>query len=373
MGGTMMNTDIHSSQIIFYGNRSNSIAEQKGNLGLAYPCTKFFIPQMQNTIANRDTLLKKLDFILSKKLSLVLSPAGYGKTTMLSSWIYKRDYKSNVLWITLDTRDDSLYSFWHCIIFGLYKQMDSCFEDCMNLFYAYSLYPIESIVNLLINSLAKVNNDILIVLDDFHYIQNIDILSSMKSFINRIPRNTHIILVSRYMPDIPISKLIIQDEVIELTIDDLKLSIDEIGDLLNNRLNLCLNDLEIKDLYCHTEGWITPIKLVADSLMKNPERRGIIEHLNSSYKCLDDFLFDEILNEYPAEVQHFLLKTSILETLNPALCNYILNMDNTGKILVNLMNNHLFIFSLDSNEENFRYHSLFAEILRKRLSSNILI
>lgn len=362
-----MNLNNNSTQIYFMENKSDLITRQNENLNLVYPYTKFTIPLMQSTITVRKSLLSKIDHALSKKLTIIYAPAGYGKTTMVSSWIHNRNYKDKVLWITLDQREDSLYSFWHCITLGLYNQSGKEFVDCLKLFNAYSIYPIESIINLLVNSLVKIEKDILIVFDDFQNIKNNEILNSIKSFLNLIPNNTHVLLISRNKPKLVLSKLKIWDEVLELSINDLKFSVEEIKSFINNDLNLRLDDSEINELYDHTEGWITPIKLVATSLIHNPNKRGIVEHLTSSYKCLDEFLFDEIIQEYPTEIQEFILNTSLLDTMNVSLCNYFMEINNSNEILGMLLNNHLLIFKLDSSQNSFSYHGLFADILRNRM------
>ncbi|MDF2530528.1 MAG: ATP-dependent transcriptional regulator, MalT-like, LuxR family, partial [Clostridia bacterium] len=172
----MLTTNRNSSQVIPIDNHNDLIIKQKENMSMIYPDTKFSIPRMQTAIVEREPLLKELDKMLYKKMSIIHAPAGFGKTTMVSNWIYNRNYNEDVLWITLDNRDDSVYHFWLCFTYGLYSKMSSQFEDCLNLFYSYTLYPIESIVNLLVNSLTKVNKEILIVLDDFHNIQNLETL-----------------------------------------------------------------------------------------------------------------------------------------------------------------------------------------------------
>lgn len=357
----------NSPKVIFLDNKYDFLINQKENIDLIYPCTKFLIPGVQPNIIKRESLLRKLDISVSKKLTIVHSPAGFGKTTIISKWVHDRKYNNRVLWITLDNRDEDIYNFWHCITFGLFNQMKNEFEECLNLFNAYSLYPIEAIINLLVNSLDKINKEIFIILDDFHNIYNSELIDSLRLFLSRMPMNTHILVLSRNKPYIALSKLKILDELHEISLEDLKFSNVETEDLLNNKLNLGLNDLELKDLHNRTEGWIAAIKLAATSFESNPKRMGIIEHLNSSYQCLSEFLFDEIIYNYPIEIQEFIIKTSVLETLNTSLCNYIMNIKNSNEILESLMHNQLFIFSLDTNHENYRYHGLFADILRNKL------
>lgn len=363
----MTSTIKNESQVIFLNNKGDLLNQQVENISLRYPCTKFSIPPMQTTIAERATLLRKLDQTLFKKMSIANAPEGFGKTTIVSNWIYNRNYNDNTLWITLDSRDNNIYNFWHCITYGLFNQMHSQFEDCLNLFNAYSLYSIESIVNSLVNSLAKASKEILIVLDDFHNIKDTDLLNSLRFFLKHLTNNTHIILITQYKPNLQLFKLTIWDEILELSIDDFKFSIEETEDFLNNKMSMSLNDLELNDLYSRTAGWIIAIKLTAASLKRNPDKKGIMEHLNNCYKCLSEFLFDEIISEYSIEIQEFIIKASLLEILNVSLCNYVMFRKDSDKVFKNLIDNQIFIYSLDNSETGYRYHNLFAEILRSKL------
>jgi LuxR family maltose regulon positive regulatory protein len=363
----MLNAKENSSQIIVIDNKDDLVIKQKENMNMIYPDTKFSIPRMQTKIAERELLLKELDKTFYKKVLIIHAPAGFGKTTMVSNWIYKKNYIDDVLWITLDKRDDSEYHFWHCIAYGLHNQMHSQFKDCLKLFNSYSRYPLESIVNLLVNSLAKVNKQILIILDDFHNIQNKDTLHSFRLFLNCIPQNTHILLLSRCKPNLSLSKLRMWDEILELSMEDFQFSIDEVEDFLNNKLNLGLNNYELKDLYNRTEGWITAIKLTAASLKKKANKNGIIQHLSDSYRWLEEFLFDEIISNFSLEVQEFIIKTSCLETLNAPLCNHVMKKSDSDQVFKYLMSSQMFIFSLDRSGNSYRYHSLFAHLLRDKL------
>ncbi|MDF2531090.1 MAG: LuxR family transcriptional regulator, partial [Clostridia bacterium] len=170
-------------------------------------------------------------------------------------------------------------------------------------------------------------------------------------------------------------KLRMWDEILELSMEDFQFSMDEIEDFLNKKLNLGLNNHDLLDLYNRTEGWITAIKLTAASLKKNVNKSGIIEPLSDSYRGLDEFLFDEIISEFSLEIQEFIIKTSCLEILNVPLCNYVMKRNDSDQILQYLVNSQMVIFALDSSEYSYRYHNLFAELLKGKLRlkySNIL-
>lgn len=328
--------------------------------------TKFVIPKKKCKIILREKVLKKLDEALNTKLTIISAPAGSGKTTSVISWIYSRELENNVIWISLDERDDKIDVFWSSFITAIKKFKDS--KDEKNDFQDNQEISIESIVDVVLNSISSINDNLIFVIDDFHFVEDKDILMEIKHFIDGIFDNVHIIITSRSKTNINVSKLRLDGEVTEIDMRDLNFSLKETSEFLNENMEIRVSKESIKRLNEATEGWIAGIQIAALSMNGRKDISEIEEKFSGNNEYIQDYFCEEILNDKSEEIKEFLLKTCILDELNADLCNAVICKKNSQQILEELCDMNLFIDKLDYDGKSFRYNKLFREFLMSKLN-----
>lgn len=324
------------------------------------PYTKFSIPYANSFKINRENIDSKLDEAMKKKLTIVSAPAGYGKSTAVSNWVLGKKDNVNFIWVALDKEDNEASSFWHNIIYSISQKENSA------LYEKIPSFSIEAIINFLINHLSEASSEYVIILDDFHNINCDRISRSLDYFLTYLPENLHCIILSRHFPALSISKMTLEDHVLRIGAKDLRFSHEEIRTFLNKMMDLKLSDEEVRSLETKTEGWIAALKIAALSLKNCSDKSAFINSFSSN-RNLSQYLFEEIINWQEAEVKEFLIKTSILKSLNKSICDKLTGFDNSEDILEALENDQLFIINLDENKTNYRYHHLLSDVLIKLL------
>jgi len=303
---------------------------------------------------------------LSGKLTLVSAPAGYGKTTLLAEWI--NQLANPVGWISLDTQDNDLRRFISYLIASL-----KCIDIQINekIFLAVKEQDLEKIsdfISALINQVSSSSKPVYLVLDDFHRIDNHEIHQTITYLLENLPHNMHLVIATRSDPLLRVAKLRAQGDLVEIRADDLRFTPEEVAQYLNVSMDLRLPLGDIAILTEKTEGWIVGIQLAAIALRKNPDKQLFIRNFAGDDHYIADYLLDEALNHQPEHVQKFLLQTSILDRLSAALCNAVTGRSDSLEILSELTQANLFLVPLDDKGDWYRYHHLFADLLRRRLN-----
>ncbi|MCE5207136.1 MAG: LuxR C-terminal-related transcriptional regulator [Chloroflexi bacterium] len=330
--------------------------------------TKLEKPQIAARLVDRNRLTKILSSSLKSKVSLVVAPAGYGKTTLLGEWISKR-LPSNwrVAWVSLDSYDNRVVRFWSYITKALQQIYPKLKINFQQLNQSQSDLENYSYLNLIINEISASTHSICLVLDDYHLITDDSIHRSLSYFIEHQPRNFHLVISSRTMPPIPLSRLRALGQLVEVSTSDLSFTQEEVNVFLANVMGLVLEHDQVVFLANATEGWIAGLKLAALSMHGNKDLHKLATDLDSDYGHIFDFLIEEVLNNQDIETREFLLKTSVLSEFSGPLCNVVLERSDSQQILNQIALNQLFTVSLDKNQNWYRYHHLFAETLRKLL------
>ena len=233
------------------------------------------------------------------------------------------------------------------------------------------LLSIEAILTSLINDLSEQDSEFVLVLDDFHLIQSRPIQSAVAYFIDHLPSQAHLVIATRIDPRFPLSRLRARNKVLELRMDDLRFSVPEIGEYLNQVMGLDLSQDDLFALETRTEGWIASLQMTALSLKHAADPKGFIRAFSGSNRYIMDYLVEEVLDLQSEDVQNFLLQTSILERLNGSLCDAVCAGARAGQgqeMLEVLERSNLFIIPLDEERHWYRYHHLFASLLRARLA-----
>ena len=327
--------------------------------------TKLHIPPAGNNTVHRSELFEKLNTGLSRKLILISAPAGFGKTTVVSDWIEQN--KIPTAWFSIDKADNDPVEFLNYIIAGIQSIHSTFGQSAITLLNSPNKPSNQSIVSLLINDLLQIKLNFLLVLDDFHLITNRDILELVTFLLERIPGNIHIVILSRSDPALSISKLRSQHQLIEIRSSDLGFSVNDISILFNKKLKLKLSIEDANLLETKTEGWIAGLQLTALSMQGREDTSKFIQDLKGDNSYIMDYLMEEVLKIQPEDIKEFLLQTSILEQMSAPLCNTVLNRNDSQQILEILKKNNMFVIPLDDERNWYRYHHLFADLLKQRL------
>jgi LuxR family maltose regulon positive regulatory protein len=326
--------------------------------------TKLHIPPAGNNVVHRSGLFEKLNSGLSRKLILVSAPAGYGKTTLLSDWIIQN--KIPAAWLSLDNGDNDPAVFLSYVISGIQSIHKEFGQSALRLLNSPNSPSVESIAGLLINEIIDIDQNFLLVLDDFHLINSDEVSKLVTYLLDHIPGNIHIVILTRSDPALSVSRLRSQHQLVELRSSDLSFSVNDISILFNKRLKLGLSVDDVYSLESKTEGWVAGLQLTALSMSGREDISGYINDLKRDNRYIMDYLIEEVLKIQTDEIKEFLLQTSILEQMSAPLCNAILNRNDSQLILEALERNNMFVIPLDTERTWYRYHHLFADLLKQR-------
>jgi LuxR family maltose regulon positive regulatory protein len=330
--------------------------------------TKLYIPQPQTNHVPRPHLIQRMNEGAGRKLTLVVAPAGFSKTSLLGQWIAQTDRA--VAWISLDDNDNEIARFLSYFILALQKIDEEVGVEPLAVLQASQSPEIDTLLAMLVNELSALEGSFSLILDDYHAITNPEIHESLHFLLDHSPPNLHLIIAGRADPFLPISRYRARGELVELRMEDLRFSSDEAAQYLNQVQHLGLSEGDVLALDSRTEGWISGIHLAALSLQGHKAPSQFIAELTGDDRYIIDYLVDEVLSQRPSGTQDFLLKTSILERMNPGLCDAITG-ETDGKQLLNALEQaNLFILPLDNRRYWYRYHRLFADMLRQRLEEN---
>ena len=328
--------------------------------------TKLHIPLAGNNIVHRSELFEKLNAGLSRKLILISAPAGFGKTTIVSDWIDQN--KIPTAWFSLDNGDNDPAVFLSYIISGIQSLQPTFGEGALKLLNSPNAPSVESIASLLINEILDINKNFLLVLDDFHLIKSNEVLKLVTYLLEHVPGNIHIVILTRSDPAIAVSRLRSQHQLVELRSADLSFSANDISILFNKKLKLGLSVDDVYSLETKTEGWIAGLQLTAISMQGRENLSGFIQDLKGDNRYILDYLMEEVLKIQTDDIKEFLLQTSILEQMSASLCNAVLSRNDSQVILESLEKDNMFVIALDEERNWYRYHHLFADLLKQRLN-----
>lgn len=327
--------------------------------------TKLYIPAPSPNTVSRPRLCERLDQGLAGKLTLVAAPAGFGKTTLLSYWIQR--CSQAFAWVSLDETDNDPSIFWVYVVKALQRACEGFDQVVLASFNPLQLPAVPTLVTSLINDLSANQQKIVLVLDDYHIISNTEIHKQIVFLINNLPSQLHIILSTRANPPLPLAQLRAKSQLSELRVDDLRFTLQEATTFLNKILELGLSSTDIGTLDERTEGWAAGLQLAALSMRGRADRQAFITAFSGSHHFVLEYLTEEVINQSSEAQRHFLLQTSILDSFCAPLCNQVLGIIDSASQLSEIQRSNLFLVSLDDERIWFRYHHLFADLLKNRL------
>ncbi|MCE5207450.1 MAG: LuxR C-terminal-related transcriptional regulator [Chloroflexi bacterium] len=334
--------------------------------------TKITIPQIPPEFVYRSRLTERVNRGVMGPLTLLLAPAGYGKTNLLIEWTKQTNHP--IAWLNIDYDDNDLNRFFRYLIGALQTLEPGLGEEAMDFIQSTRGSGLEVGLTLLINEISALPKEIILVLDDFHTLENSTILEGLSFLLRQLPHNMHLVIASRSEPALDLAFLRAKGRVIELEMEDLRFTVDEAALFFKNAMGQQLPPEIIRMLEKRTDGWITGLQMAAISLRHQTDPNTLLANLQGDAHFLVDFLAEEVLDRQPEDIRQFLLRTSILEILNGSLCEAVVMPEaqpGYGAVMLNRLEKaNLFITALDEKHEWFRYHNLFADFLRHILKTN---
>lgn len=388
--------------------------------------TKLYIPHPRPGLVPRLRLLTQLEAALRGPLTLLTAPAGWGKTSLLSSWyataaaVAARDHDASsepVAWVSLDAGDNDPIRFWTYILTALGTAHPGVADEALARLRSPQPPPIELVLTLLLNKLAALETDTVLILDDYHSIQAKAVHASVDFLLDHLPPRCHLVLAAREDPPLPLARRRAQGTVIELRATDLRFTPEETAELLTATLGTPLSDNVVRTLEVRSEGWVAGLQLAALSLrgQSREQAEAVVAAFAGSNRHIVDYLVEEVLARQPPEMQTFLLRTAVVDRFCAPLCEALLADPEDGEaspddrperkslpaasahpdavvsstpvaaggdrtsgaasptiralhaILEQVERANLFLIPLDDERHWYRYHLLFAEALRSRL------
>ncbi len=336
--------------------------------------TKLFIPANRPELVSRSRLIEQLNRGLHRKLTLISAPAGFGKTTMVTDWLQSQgdDASSPFLigWLSLDEEDNDLVRFLTYLITALNRIPGLETEigvGALQMAQASQPPPPQTILTAVINEIAMITNKIVLVIDDYHLIDSKLVHDALIFLLENLPPQLHLVITTREDPPIQISRLRTRGQLNEFRAIQLRFSTAETYEFLNEIMELDLAAEDIAALEKRTEGWVAGLHLAAISMQGRTDKDNFIKSFTGSHHFVIDYLVEEVLIQQPEHIRDFLLKTSILDRLTGSLCDTITGQENGQATIEALERANLFIVSLDNERLWYRYHHLFADLLRQRL------
>jgi LuxR family maltose regulon positive regulatory protein len=329
--------------------------------------TKLYVPHARAKGVSRPRLIEQLNEGLQRKLTLISASAGSGKSTLVSEWVTRGEQP--VAWLSLDEADNEPTRFLAYVIAALQTIMPKIGERVSGLLQSHQPPSTESILTSLLNEIATLPDHFILVLDDYHVVDAKSVDQALTFLLEHLPPQMHLVIVTREDPPLPLARLRARGQLTELRATDLRFTPSEAAEFLNQVMGLNLSAEDIDALEARTEGWIAGLQLAAISMQGHKDVTGFIKSFTGSHHFVLDYLVEEVLQQQSESVQTFLLRTSILDRMCGPLCDAVLLDPSAAgqQTLEYLEHANLFIIPLDNERRWYRYHHLFAELLRQRL------
>ncbi|HEX3643902.1 MAG TPA: AAA family ATPase, partial [Ktedonobacteraceae bacterium] len=326
--------------------------------------TKFFVPVATGMLISRPRLMSLLQASLKYPLTLVSAPAGFGKTMLLSTWTQSLPANNPaVAWVSLDEEDNDPQIFWTYVLSALSDQHPERFSWLLKYLQSPEAPPLKDVLTTLSNLLLNSTEHVVLILDDYHVITEKEVHTTLSYLVEHLPAQMHIIVSTRADPSLPLSQLRARGQLLEVRTDQLRCTAEETRDFFQEVIGIQFPDQTIQEVAARTEGWLVGLQLLRLSLPEHADPLKLLEEATGNQRYILDYLIEEVLRRQPQEVQTFLLCTSILERLTASLCDAVMQQHGSQQMLHQLEQANLFVVSLDSKRQWYRYHALFAQAL----------
>ncbi|MEW6228258.1 MAG: LuxR C-terminal-related transcriptional regulator [Bacillota bacterium] len=348
---------------------------------------KLYVQPVQPGLVSRPRLTGRLASRSGRKLTLVSAPAGFGKTTLLREWVSRCNQP--VAWVSLDGGDNDPVRFWSYVIAALQTVQAGLGESHLSIlqstpfapgeFAATAPLPAEAFLTGLVNEVTDAESAVILVLDDYHLITDPRVHDGVIFLLDNLPPRMHLVVSTRSDPPWPLARWRARDELAELRQTDLRFNCQEAAEFLNETMGLGLSADDIAVLTSRTEGWIAGLQMAAVSMRGRDDASGFIKAFKGNNRYILDYLTEEVLQGQPESMQTFLLRTSILDRLTGPLCDAVtsslspsLRGEGSSQATLEMLERaNMFVVPLDDERRWYRYHHLFADLLRRRLLEQV--
>jgi LuxR family maltose regulon positive regulatory protein len=328
--------------------------------------TKLHQPRPRTQLVPRFQLLERLRQGMAGALTLVSAPAGFGKTTLISQWLAST--RVPVAWLSLEPEDNEPTRFLTYLIAALQRLDPHLGAPALALLAPPQPAELETVLNVLANDLIDwQGEDFVLVLDDYHVVEAPPIHQALTYLVEHLPSQLHLIIATRADPPLPLARLRARGQLSELRVAELRFGPAESEIFLEEVMGLQLSPEDVATLQVRTEGWVAGLQLAALSLQGRDDASSLLGAFSGSHRFVLDYLSEEVLSRQPASVQTFLLSTSVLARLSGLLCDAVTGQAESQAMLEALERANLFVVALDEERRWYRYHHLFADLLRSRL------
>lgn len=331
--------------------------------------TKLYVPRLRPSLVPRPRLIEALNQGLTGKLTLLSAPAGFGKTTLVSEWI--ADGERPFAWLSLDERDSDLTRFLIYFIAALQTVVAKTGDQLLEWLQNPQPPPPETLLTDLLNAIAAMPEAFGLVLDDYHLVDAPQVDQAVAFILENLPPQMHLVLTTREDPNLPLPRWRVRRQLTELRASDLRFTAAETAEFLSEVMGLNLAEDHIAMLEARTEGWIAGLQLAALSMQGRKDVSGFIEAFAGDNRHIVDYLVEEVLQRQPEPIRHFLLQTAILDQLSGPLCAAVTQQSDGRARLQALEQGNFFLIPLDDRRYWYRYHHLFADVLRLHLHAEL--
>ncbi|HSB66510.1 MAG TPA: LuxR C-terminal-related transcriptional regulator [Anaerolineales bacterium] len=334
--------------------------------------TKLYVPPGRETLVARPRLMAILGNAMEKGFTLVSAPAGYGKTTLVSNWL--RETGVPCAWLSLEESDNDPVRFMQYLLTALQMIVPGIHLDLLDMVEGIQPAAFQAVISISINEITRQASRFVLVMDDFHLIQDPLILDIVAFLLDHIPaQHMHLVLITRTDPPLPLSHLRVRNQMVEIRADQLRFTQSEVAELVNHLMGFSLSNAEISAMHARTEGWIAGLQLAGLSMQDCKDIPGFITAFSGSHHYIVDYLAEEVLKHQDEQTRVFLLQTSILSRMCASLCDALVDIKpavqpiDGQSMLESLQKKNLFIIPLDEERRWYRYHHLFSDALARRL------
>ncbi len=327
--------------------------------------TKNHIPRTRSVLVHRPRLIDLINRHKTPCFTLISAPAGFGKTTLLSDWV--QQHQIPAAWVSLDAADNDPVRFLSYVSSALMTIDPTVGDDALAAIQSPQSVSIDRILTLLINDIAEYEGSVALIFDDYQFIQAEEVHNALFNVLDHLPENLHLLLASRVDPPWPFARFRALGSMNEIRASDLRFTQDETSAFLNEMMDLALSQQEITQLEERIEGWIAGLQMIALSLQDRADRTQFIDAFSGSHRYILDYLMEEVLEHQTEDLRTFLLETSILDRMCADLCHSITGQSRSQVMLEEIDRSNLFLVPLDDDRRWYRYHHLFADLLRSRL------
>ena len=328
--------------------------------------TKLFRPSLRQQTVERKRLYDLLREGRTLPLTLVVAPAGWGKSTIVADWLARDDVTAG--WVSLDGGDNDPKRFWRYLLLAADQAGSAAGAIALRRLDAAGSDVLRDVLPAFVNELASAQAPLVLVLDDYHLVTSAQVHATVATLLDRCPPQLHLMLITRADPPLPLSRLRVRGDLAELRAEDLRFSAGEAVEFFSGRLGPLLSEHDVLRLLARTEGWAAGLQLAALRLRDRPDRSDFIDRLTGADWHIVNYLGEEVLATQPTEVREFLLVTSVLNRMCAALCDALTGQNEGARLISEIYRANLFLVPLDEEHRWFRYHHLFGGLLRHELT-----